>query len=75
MNTYIIYIDTHIRQISLEAVRYLFLNLLDIGGDKFIIFLKRKNFEKWIKSFYGDNKPYKGMNTDIFPILTSDHCI
>ena len=75
MNTYIIYIDTHIRQISLEAVRYLFLNLLDIEGDKFIIFLKRKNFEKWIKSFYGDNKPYKGMNTDIFPILKSDHCI
>ena len=75
MDTYIIYIDTHIRQISLEAIKHLFLNLLEIGGEKFIIYLKRKSFEKWIKSFIGNAKPYKGINTDIFPILTSDHCI
>ena len=39
--------------------------------------MKRKNFNNWIKSFLGNekkvNKSY--VNTDIYPIVISEHCI
>jgi hypothetical protein len=77
LDTYIIYIDTHIRQVSMEAIRYLFLNLLEVGGNRFIKYLEKKSFDKWLKTFYGNEKKvYKNIiNTDIYPILKSEHCI
>ena len=77
LDTYVIYIDTHIRQISIEAIRLLFLNVLEIGGNRFINYLKKKNFENWLRSFIGnERKGYKNIiNTDIYPILKSEHCI
>ena len=77
LDTYIIYIDTHIRQISMEAIKYLFLHLLEIGGDKFVKYLEKKSFDKWLRTFYGNEKKvYKNIiNTDIYPILKSEHCI
>ena len=77
LDTYIIYIDTHIRQISMEAIKYLFLHLLDTGGVKFVKYLEKKSFDKWLRTFYGNEKKvYKNIiNTDIYPILKSEHCI
>ena len=77
MNTYIIYIDANIRQISLEPIRHLFLKLLEIGGGRFINYLKKKNFDNWVRSFYeSEKKVYKNIiNTSIYPILKSEHCI
>ena len=41
------------------------------------MYLKRKNFNNWIKSFLVNekkvNKSY--VNTDIYPIVISEHCI
>ena len=77
LDTYVIFIDTHIRNVTIEAIKTLFLNLLQIGGNKFVNYLKRKNFNNWIKSFLGNekklNKSY--VNTDIYPIVNSEHCI
>ena len=77
LDTYVIFIDTHIRNVTIEAIKTLFLNLLQIGGNKFVNYLKRKNFNNWIKSFLGNekklNKSY--VNTDIYPIVISEHCI
>ena len=77
LDTYVIFIDTHIRNVTIEAIKTLFLNLLQIGGNKFVNYLKRKNFNNWIKSFLVNekkvNKSY--VNTDIYPIVISEHCI
>ena len=77
MNTYIIYIDENIRQIALEPIRYLFIQMLEIGGKRFVSYLRKKNFDEWVRSFYGNEKKiYKNIiNTDVYPPLKSDHCI
>ena len=76
LDTYFIYIDANIRKISLEAVNHLFIKMLDIGS-RLRTHLRRKNFESWIRSFMGDERrTYKNIvNTDIYPVLKSDHCI
>ena len=76
LDTYFIYIDANIRKISLEAVNHLFIKMLEIGS-RLRTHLRRKNFESWIRSFMGDERrTYKNIvNTDIYPVLKSDHCI
>ena len=44
MDTYIVLIDANLSQVAIEAIRHLFLNMLDIGGYKFKEYLKRKKY-------------------------------
>ena len=79
MNTLIIYIDENIREIGLEGLNYLLVEIINRGENKFINYLKKKNFEKWINSFYGNrvSKNYMRsiINENIFPTLHSHHSI
>ena len=77
LDTYIVLIDANLSQVAIEAIRHLFLNMLDIGGYKFKEYLKRKKYDNWIRSFYVNEKkvPKTIINSDIFPVIISDHCI
>ena len=77
MNNYIIYIDANIRQISLDALNHLFIQMLEIGRERFINYLRKKKFENWIRSFIGREKKNNKniINTDMYPMLKSEHCI
>ena len=76
MNSIITYIDKNIRKMSLEAINHLLLQIINIGGQRFIAYLKKKNFEKWIMSFYGNNKAIENfVNESVFPTLHSGHSI
>ena len=77
LDTYIVLIDANLSQVAIEAIRHLFLNMLDIGGYKFKEYLKRKKYDNWIRSFYVNEKkvPKTIINSDIFPVIKSDHCI
>ena len=77
MNTLIIYIDKNIRKIYLDNVNTLLMNIITKGGNKFINYLKKKNFQKWVASFYGNrNLNYKNViNENVYPIIHSQHSI
>ena len=76
MNTIIIYIDNNIRKVSLELVNHIFLQILNTGGMKYINYLIRKSFHKWVMSFYGNGNNYINIiNNDIYPKLHSRHSI
>ena len=77
MNTLIIYIDNNIRKIYLDNVNTLLMNIITKGGNKFINYLKKKNFQKWVASFYGNrNLNYKNViNENVYPIIHSQHSI
>ena len=77
MNTYIVFIDANITQIAIEAIRHLFISMLEIGGSRFKEYLKRKKYDNWVRSFYiSERKVTKTIiNADIFPVIKSEHCI
>ena len=77
MNTLIIYIDNNIRQVCLEGINYLLMNIISKGGNRFINYLTKKNFQKWVESFYGNrNIYYKNViNENVYPIIHSQHSI
>ena len=76
MNNYIMYIASNIRDISMDATGNLLLKMIEIGGDKFLIYLRGKRFTEWISTFYGEKRVFKDIfNTDLYPIIKSDHCI
>ena len=79
MNTLIIYINNNIRKINLENINYLFNLILNIGGNRLLSYLKKRNIEKWLNSFYGPTPNPEDvkriMNENIFPTIHSPHCI
>jgi hypothetical protein len=79
INTLINYIEENIRQFSIESITYLFLQLiLGKGQNKFISYLKKKSFEKWVDSFYrnhGYEIAKKIVNKSQFPPLKAQHSI
>ena len=77
LNTYIVFIDANITQIAIEAIRHLFISMLEIGESRFKEYLKRKKYDNWVRSFYvSERKVTKTIiNADIFPVIKSDHCI
>ena len=76
MNSIITYIDKNIRKMSLEAINHLLIQIISIGGQRFINYLKKKNYEKWIESFFGNNKEIDNfINESVFPTLHSEHSI
>ena len=79
MNTLIIYIDSKIRQINIEGVNYLLVEVISKGGNRFTNYLIKKNFEKWVSSFYV-NRPQKNypkniINENSYPVIHSNHSI
>ena len=77
LNTYIVFIDANITQIAIEAIRHLFISMLEIGESRFKEYLKRKKYDNWVRSFYvSERKVTKTIiNADIFPVIKSEHCI
>jgi len=79
INTLANYIENNIRQIYIESITYLFLELISgKGQNKFISYLKRNNFDKWVESFYGKrNQDYAKniINKKTFPPMKSGHSI
>ena len=77
LDTYIVFIDANITQVAIEAIRHLFINMIETGGLRFKEYLKRKKYDNWIRSFYVNEKKVTKtiINSDIFPVLKSDHCI
>jgi hypothetical protein len=76
INTLVIYIDNNIRKVYLESVNWLFIEILKKSPDRFINYLKKKNYNKWILSFFGSGYDVKNIiNENIFPILHSNHSI
>jgi hypothetical protein len=77
LDTYIVFIDANITQVAIEAIRHLFISIIEIGGLRFKEYLKRKKYDNWIRSFYVNEKKVTKtiINSDIFPVLKSDHCI
>ena len=79
MNTLIVYIDKNIRQINLESVNYILHQIIEIGEHRFIHYLSKKSFNKWLSSFYGNrnNKDYYKniINESLYPIIHSKHSI
>jgi hypothetical protein len=79
MNTLIVYIDKNIRQINLESLDYILHQILDSGDNRFINYLGKKSFNKWVASFYGsrNNKDYYKniINESLYPIIHSQHSI
>jgi hypothetical protein len=75
MNTLITYIDKNIRNISLEAVNILLLKIIEIKEEKALNYLSRRNFHKWILSFYGNKELKNFINENNFPTLKSKHSI
>ena len=80
INTLVIYIDANIRQISLDGINHIFLQILNKGGNKFIHYLKKKSFEKWVESFFGNKIPSKSymkniINENLYPTIHSQHSI
>ena len=79
INTLVIYIDDKIRHINLENISNLFLKIINKGGNRFIQYLKKKSFEKWVASFY-ENRAPKGymkkiINENLYPTVHSQHSI
>ena len=54
INTYILYIIYHIRSTPIEHVNLIFLKIIYLS-DTFLNYLKSKNLEKWVFSFYADD--------------------
>jgi hypothetical protein len=76
INTLVIYIDNNIRKVQLEAVNWQFIEILKKSPERFLNYLKKKNFSKWISSFYGCGFDVKNIiNESIFPPLRSSHSI
>ena len=75
MNSLITYIDKNIRNISLEAVNILLLKIIEIKEEKALNYLSRRNFHKWILSFYGNKELKNFINENNFPTLKSKHSI
>ena len=76
INTLVIYIDSNIRKVQLESVMWLFIEILKKAPDRFLNYLKKKNFYKWILSFFGNGYDVKHIiNENIFPTLHSSHSI
>ena len=76
INTLVIYIDNNIRKIHLESINYLFIEILKKSPERFINYLKKKSYNKWIFSFFGSGYDVKNIvNENIFPTLHSNHSI
>ena len=76
INTLVIYIDNNIRKVYLESVNWLFIEILKKSPDRFINYLKKKSYYKWILSFFGSGYDVKNIiNENIFPTLHSNHSI
>ena len=76
INTLVIYIDNNIRKVQLEAINWQFIEILKKSPERFLNYLKKKNFSKWISSFYGCGFDVKNIiNESIFPPLRSSHSI
>ena len=78
MNTLIIYIDSKIREINLEGINYLLMKIIEKGGNRFINYLNKKNFHRWVESFYGNrNKDYikNIINESMYPKIHCQHSI
>ena len=84
INTYILFIVYNIKSIPIENVNLIFYKLVSIN-EVFINYLKRKNLEKWVISFYRDDDEDEDDDEEIylnalltekeFPRIKSDHKI
>ena len=79
MNTLIVYIDKNIRQINIENVSIILQHIIENCDHRFINYLNKKSFNKWIASFYGtrSNKDYYKnlINESLYPTIHSQHSI
>ena len=84
INTYILFIAYNIKSIPLENVNLIFYKIVS-SNDVFINYLKRKNLEKWVISFYRDDDEDEDDDEEIylnslltekeFPKIKSEHNI
>ena len=85
INTYVLFITYNIKVNPIEHVNSIFYKLISLS-DSFLIYLKNKNLEKWINTFYNsddddeddeDEELYLNsiLNEKEFPKLKSDHKI
>ena len=79
MDSLIIFIDKNIRQYNLENINALLMQMINGIGEKFINYLKKKSFGKWLRTFYG-NVQMKDLiknfvNESLYPTLKSNHSI
>ena len=84
INTYVLFIAYNIRSNPIEQVNSIFFQLISLS-ESFVDYLKSKNLEKWINSFYSDDDEDEDddeemylnsiLNEKEFPKLKSDHKI
>jgi hypothetical protein len=85
INTFVLYITYNIKSISIESVNLIFYKIISIS-EVFVNYLKSKNLEKWVNSFYNsddddeeedDEEVYLNsiLNEKYFPKIKSDHKI
>ena len=85
INTYVLYITYNIKSISIESVNLIFYKIISIS-EVFVNYLKSKNLEKWVNTFYNsddddeeedDEEVYLNsiLNEKYFPKIKSDHKI
>jgi hypothetical protein len=65
INTYILFIAYNIKSIPLENVNLIFYKIVS-SNDVFINYLKRKNLEKWVISFYRDDDEDEDDDEEIY---------
>ena len=78
LDTLIVYIDAKIREINLESINLLLRKIIEKDLNRFINYLNKKNFQRWVDSFYGTrNKDFnkKIINENMYPTIHSQHSI
>jgi hypothetical protein len=76
LDTLIIYIDAKIREINLETINILLMKIIEIDLNRFINYLNKKNFQRWVDSFYETrNNNKKIINENMYPTIHSPHSI
>ena len=72
INTYVLFISYNIRSIQIENVNTIFYDIIKTN-EAFIKYLKKKNLEKWVASFYNDDDDDDDEEMYLNSILNEKH--
>ena len=72
INTYVLFITYNIRSIQIENVNTIFYDIIKTN-EAFIKYLKKKNLEKWVASFYNDDDDDDDEEMYLNSILNEKH--
>ncbi len=79
LNTLITFIANYLKKINLENVNNIFYKLIEINGEKFIDYLRRKKFNQYVFMLYKNSNSQEIFNSvfnDInLPLLKCNHSI